>query len=250
MFALRELIPIFLSPLVLFGAMVALGSLLRRRGLSALGLVLLWLTSLPVVSDQVWRTLEGDQRIHSPESLPAASAVVVLSGMARLSESDQGPVFEWEQASDRFWAGVTLLDAGKAPVLVFTGGRQPWSPSPRTEGQWLAEQAIRLGVTQDRIRVTDEVRNTSQEAAAVETLIIERDILLVTSAFHMPRAQKIFTDAGFRVTPVPVDFQHELDPLRWSHLLPSAEALRKTSAAAREWIGRVYYGAFFSKNLD
>jgi len=242
MFVLRELIPLLLSPLVFFGALIALGLVLRRRRLSALGLAMLWLTSLPVVSDQIWRSLEGSQQIQRPESLASASAVVVLSGMARLSESDQGPVFEWEQASDRFWAGVKLLETGKAPVLVFTGGRQPWSPSPQTEGQWLAEQATRLGIAPGRIRVSEEVRNTSQEAAAVRKLIIERDILLVTSAFHMPRAQKIFTDAGFQVTPVPVDFQHELDDLRWSHFLPSAEALRKTSAAWREWIGRVYYG--------
>ncbi len=241
MFFLAEFIPIVFSPLVFLGALIALSLLLKKRWLGVVALLALWALSTPFVANKIWQSLETNQRLARAQTYSPASAIVVLSGMARLSESSQGLVFEWEQASDRFWAGVDLFQAGKAPLLVFTGGRQPWSASKQTEGQWLAQQALRFGIAQDRIKVSAEVRNTAQEAQAVAALISQRDILLVTSAFHMPRAQKIFQDAGFRVTPVPVDFQQEVDPQRWSDFFPRARELRKSSDAIREWIGRLYY---------
>jgi uncharacterized SAM-binding protein YcdF (DUF218 family) len=161
--------------------------------------------------------------------------------MTSLAAAEGGYAWQWEEGADRFWAGVNLFQAGKAPHLVFTGGRQPWSPVKETEGQWLALQAKRIGVPADRILVSGEARNTAQEAKAVAALISKRNILLVTSAFHMPRAKKIFQDAGFQVAPFAVDFRVRPNPTRWSDFLPSAQALRKSSEAIREWIGRWYY---------
>jgi uncharacterized SAM-binding protein YcdF (DUF218 family) len=58
----------------------------------------------------------------------------------------------------------------------------------------------------------------------------------------MPRAKKIFEDAGFKVNAFPVDTRLRADPIRWSDFLPSAQALRRNSEAIREWIGRAFYG--------
>lgn len=164
MFFLAEFIPIVFSPLVFLGALIALSLLLKKRWLGVVALLALWALSTPFVANKIWQSLETNQRLARAQTYSPASAIVVLSGMARLSESSQGLVFEWEQASDRFWAGVDLFQAGKAPLLVFTGGRQPWSASKQTEGQWLAQQALRFGIAQDRIKVSAEVRNTAQEA--------------------------------------------------------------------------------------
>ena len=66
-------------------------------------------------------------------------------------------------------------------------------------------------------------------------------VLLVTSAFHMPRAQAQFARAGFEVMPYPVDFRTEAGRrpslLDW---LPQASALEDSSLALREWIGRAW----------
>ena len=66
-------------------------------------------------------------------------------------------------------------------------------------------------------------------------------ILLVTSAFHMPRAQKVFEAAGIRVLPFPVDFLSNADTLTFMSFIPSADALSQTSFFVREMIGRTYY---------
>jgi uncharacterized SAM-binding protein YcdF (DUF218 family) len=242
MFFLAEFIPILLSPLVFLGALIAFSLLFKKRLIGLLALGALWVLSLNVVSGQITQALEGDYRLASLQSAPSASAIVVLGGMTSLVQSQDGFVREWEEGADRFWAGVELFKAGKAPQLVFTGGRQPWSPVKETEGDWLALQAKRIGLPADRILVTGEARNTAQEAKAVAALLKTQDILLVTSAFHMPRAKKIFEDAGFKVNAFAVDTRLRADPIRWSDFLPSAQALRRSSEAIREWIGRAFYG--------
>jgi uncharacterized SAM-binding protein YcdF (DUF218 family) len=242
MFFLAEFIPILLSPLVFLGALIAFSLLFKKRIIGLVALAALWVLSLGVVSQPITRALEGDYRLASVQSAPTASAIVVLGGMTSLVESQDGFVREWEEGADRFWAGVELFKAGKAPQLIFTGGRMPWSPVKETEGEWLAIQATRIGIPADRIQVSGEARNTAQEAKAVAALLKTRDILLVTSSFHMPRAKKIFEDAGFKVNTFSVDTRLRADPIRWSDFLPSAQALRRNSEAIREWIGRAFYG--------
>ena len=65
--------------------------------------------------------------------------------------------------------------------------------------------------------------------------------LLVTSAWHMPRAVGVFRQAGFPVTAYPVDFR---TGGRANVLRPFAtlsEGLRRLDVAAKEWAGLVGY---------
>ena len=101
---------------------------------------------------------------------------------------------------------------------------------------------------------TYPVFNTSQEAKAIKKLLYKKipekrkKIILVTSAFHMQRAKRIFEREGILVQPFPVDFKSYKNPnisisnpLNW---IPSASNLNKSSLAIREFIGRIVYRAF------
>ena len=74
-------------------------------------------------------------------------------------------------------------------------------------------------------------------------------VLLITSAFHMPRAQRLFQRQGLSVLPFPVDFQATgawaenllQNPL---NLAPTADGLQSSSRAIREAIGRTLYRAW------
>ena len=71
-------------------------------------------------------------------------------------------------------------------------------------------------------------------------------MLLVTSAFHMRRSQRLFERQGMQVLPLPVDFQARgrwagplwRDPMQW---LLSARALDDSSRALRELLGRLVH---------
>ena len=69
-------------------------------------------------------------------------------------------VSEWHDA-DRSYGGVELFQAGKAPLLVFTGGWAPWEPKARPEGDILIDYAKALGVPSGNMLTTGTVANTA-----------------------------------------------------------------------------------------
>ena len=242
MIYLHKILPHLASPLFLIIILVLWGSLFRSRraGLAAIGILIV--CSLPVFSDKLIFYLERDYSLSSTDSANSADAIVVLSGMVRTIKGANGLVYEWGEASDRIFAGIDLIQENKAPVLVLTGGKLPWSAG-KPEGEYLKAIAEKLGVPSDIILLTENVQNTDQEARAVAKLLNKDvpNIILVTSAFHMPRAQKVFEAAGIEVSPFPVDFLSGAGKVTIMTFIPSAGAFNQTSFFIREIIGRLYY---------
>ena len=118
----------------------------------------------------------------------------------------------------------------------------PWGESSRTEGAVLTDHAIQYGIPRDRVFVSDLVANTADEATAVKKMALGNKIILVTAAFHMPRAQMLFEQEGLWVVPYPVDFKSHI-PISRTILdyLPSAQGLAKTELSLWELMGRLYY---------
>jgi uncharacterized SAM-binding protein YcdF (DUF218 family) len=238
---LNKLLPLFLSPLFMLTALAMFAIWARRRRLAILALALLWLLSLPVVADSFWRVIEQQALRPAVSAAPQAQAIVVLGGMTWDIRGEEGFETEWNENADRFWAGLELLKAGKAPRLFLMAGKLPWEKSQRTEGQWLREKAIEFGVPAQKIWLSPEVQNTQQEAQAVAKELPGGTILLVTSAFHMPRARALFEAQGLKVLPFPVDFRVVENDTTVLDFLPSAGALETTTSAMRELLGRAYY---------
>jgi uncharacterized SAM-binding protein YcdF (DUF218 family) len=65
-------------------------------------------------------------------------------------------------------------------------------------------------------------------------------VLLVTDAWHMPRAAPEFVRNGFDVVPAPAGFLGAR-PFSGYQLAPSIESLRLTHIALREWLGMLVY---------
>lgn len=199
--------------------------------------------SNPLIANYFFSTLEQPLQPQTYESAAQADAIVVLSGGLLATETPDGIITEWEDP-DRFFAGVGLMQAKKAPLLIFTGGKLPWTPDVIPEGHILKQTAISLGIKPETIKVTQDVNNTFQEAQAVAQML-EKDssILLVTSAFHMQRAKLIFEKNNFNVVSFAVDFksQSHIKKTTIMDFLPSSKALNQISVAVREYIGRLYY---------
>jgi len=241
MIYLHKILPALASPLGLCLLLVIVGLLLNARRWVLRGTLILMVCALPATSNVLWRQLERGHALQDPGDAPTAEAIVVLSGMLRAVPSGDGFAYEWSEAADRYFAGVDLALAMKAPKLIFTRGAQPWSAGA-PEGEVLFERARRDLVPEGMLALTPPVENTAQEAQAVaEMLENGRKIILVTSAFHMPRAQALFQDAGLDVTPWPVDFRASANKVTPMDFIPSAGGLSGTSAALREFLGRAYY---------
>ena len=255
LYLLSKLLPLALLPLGLSLILLLVGLIGRWRWPVISAVVLLWVCSLGLVSQTLWRWLEVPWQRSTAAAAASAKAIVVLSG-GRHPAPGAARVSEWYDP-DRFLAGLDLYRAGKAPRLLFTGGASPFRPSQPPEGQQYIAKAQHLGIPEGVMASTARVVNTAEEAVAIRRLLDPSKtalapstrILLVTSAFHMRRAQRLFERQGFDVEPFPVDFQARgawagplwRDPTQW---FPSAAALDGSSRALRELLGRLIYRAW------
>ena len=242
MIYLHKILPLIFSPLIIIILLIIFGLITGSKKISLIGVFILIVCSLPVVSDKLVAYLESDYQLSKPSNITSTDAIVVLSGMLKTINSKEGLDYEFGEASDRIFAGINLFKEKKAPKLILTRGKLPWSVGI-PEGEYLKDFAIKNGISENNILLTGNVENTDQEAKAVKKLLSEDKpkIMLVTSAFHMPRAQIVFEAAGINVVPFPVDFQKGLSKITFMSFMPSAGALGETSFFVREMIGRVYY---------
>jgi uncharacterized SAM-binding protein YcdF (DUF218 family) len=257
-FLLTKLLPELLYPLGLGLALALAGLLGRRRrwgpGLSAAGLGVIWLFALPPTSRQLIRGLEERGAALMPAVMPQADAVVVLGGGLRPPLPPRAGV-EVAEGGDRLLTGLRLLRQGKAAVLVTSGGAVSFradDPAP-PEALWARDLAVELGVPGERILLNTRSGTTAEEAQDIGELgrrLGWRRVLLVTSAYHLPRALESFQRrSGLEVIPVATDF---LQPGRGQQgrptaaslvmdLLPSAKALDLSTVAIKEHLGSITY---------
>ncbi len=205
----------------------------------------LYIISTPIFSNNFFKLLEGNEFRKPISTIDSADAIVVLSGMLEINEVGDSTYVEWGDP-DRFFGGIALFKAGKAQKLIFTGGKMPWDKTKKTEGEVLKEYAISNGIASEKILVTKDVENTADESVAVKELISpSKRIILVTSAYHMYRAKKLFEREGFIVIPYKVDYKvSRNNELVVMDFLPDAGCLEQTEVGVREFFGRIFYLLF------
>ena len=241
MIYLHKILPLIFSPLMLVIGLIVLGIIFNLRKFSLVGIIVLILSSLPIISNKFIAYLEKDYQPIEIADVENVDAIVVLSGMIRVIGDEENLKYEFTDSVDRFFAGLDLFNNNKSPILILTRGKMPWSLGI-AEGEYLKELAIKYGVSEENIILTDEVQNTDQEAKAIKKILTENaKIILVTSAFHMPRAEKVFKAANINPIPFPVDFQNSKSKTTMMDFIPSAGSLFDTSHFVREMIGRLYY---------
>jgi uncharacterized SAM-binding protein YcdF (DUF218 family) len=243
MIYLNKLLPYLIYPITIIIGFLIWSLVSKRRLPVFLALIVLIITSSPIVSHQMVSYIDGEERKKSIAEMNMADSIVVLSGMIEPIMTKQGIAYEWVDP-DRFFAGIELIKAGKANTIIFTGGILPWQENIQPEGQVLAKFAESYGVLASQIIITKDVENTRDEAQAVREILTQNNlnkIILVTSAFHMPRASNLFRKEGIEVQTYPVDFKAGISSITPMDFFPSADAFYMFQFALRELIGRVYY---------
>tara|TARA_B100000700_G_scaffold11093_1_gene11294 strand:+ start:1071 stop:1877 length:807 start_codon:yes stop_codon:yes gene_type:complete len=243
---LSKLLPLLILPLgvVLCFLILSLKNPTKKHIFMVISF--LWIFSIGLVADLLWKIVEYPWQRIEESNAPTADAIVVLSSGGIFLAPGKSNVVEWGDP-DRYFAGISLYQKKKAPRIFFTGGTTPYVQDSMDEGTLYKEHAISLGIPLDAIFVTNKVINTAQEAIEIKRNFNQKNssskILLVTSAFHMQRAKKLFERQGFVVYPFPVDFKTSKislskSPYQW---IPNSYSLNRTSKALRELIGRTIY---------
>jgi uncharacterized SAM-binding protein YcdF (DUF218 family) len=155
-------------------------------------------------------------------SAPGVSATGLLfnSGLARLVEA------------------VRVTRNLPHATLIVSG---PGLPGMRSHASVLAAAAVSLGIDPSRIVIVDTARDTEEESRAIARLVGAQQLALVTSAWHMPRAARLFRHAGVHFVPCPTDFiSHAVDGSIWANLTFDSESLQRSTQAVHEFVGQFW----------
>ena len=204
-----------------FGILIGAGSLALALGMS-----------LPIVADNLSRTLEGVP--ITKEELQRAEAIVVLGCGVYYGAPEYGGDTVSRYSLERLRYAAKLARESKLPVLV-TGGRVYGG---RPEGE-LMKRALESEFAVPVRWVESQSRDTAENAMLSAVTLKQEGIArsaLVTHAWHMPRAVVEFTKQGLLVSPAPTGFAAQGATL-FESLLPSAGAFERSANAIREWVG-------------
>lgn len=150
------------------------------------------------------------------------------------------------EAAERIFVVPELARRFANARIVFTGGTSSVFHKEATEAEMARLIFEQLGVKLDRVTFEDQSRNTAENAAFTAAMLKPKPgerWLLVTSAYHMPRAMGAFRAAGFTVEAYPVDWRTRgLDDLT-RPLATAADGLHRVDTAVKEWLGLLSYWA-------
>ena len=174
----------------------------------------------------------------------APDGIIVLGGPidTDVSVARNTPVIR--NAADRIVAGVALARKYPNARVIFSGGSPNLISNDAREADYAAMIFDSLGIDPSRLIIERRSRNTLENAEFSKALVDPKPgerWLLVTSAFHMPRAVGLFRKVGFPVEPYPVDWRTGDMSSLASFTTLAPEGLLKTDFAVREWIGLIAY---------
>lgn len=247
-FILSKTLGILLNPLIILLVLLLLSLWLKKPLLKRLFLGMFIfcfiLFSNSVITNEVmrWWEVAGTPFLELEEKYDAA---VVLSGV---TASKQAPFdrVHLHKGADRIMHAVHLYKLGKVGKIVLSGGSGLLKADSISEAERMKRVMLLSGIPQGDIVLEEQSRNT-HENAAYSRLVLDQHFpqgkyLLVTSAFHMPRATACFQKAGIPVQAFATDFySKERDYSVDEFIIPNADAMSSWGRLIREWFGLLTY---------
>ena len=192
----------------------------------------------PLASEALRGWIEDQAGPRTIAAVPRAPAIVVLGGGVQGAAPPRRPDPDLRLAADRVWHAARLYHAGKARRIVLSGGNGTVEMSEALAMRQFLEA---LGVPRSAMLLEEGSSTTRENAAHVAAWLRGdgiREIILVTSALHMPRARAVFEAEGLKVHPAPTDFEVIDMPLGIDRVLPDTRALDGSYRAFKEVVAR------------
>jgi uncharacterized SAM-binding protein YcdF (DUF218 family) len=205
----------------------------------AAALACAWLPATPWAEYWLVRGLESRHPTRPAADYPVADAIVVLGGTVGRKTGWAAEAEEVHGA--RAQLAARLFRAGRAPTIVATGSAYVATDGARrSEALDLRDVLVGMGVPPAAVLLDDTAANTAGNAVGAARLLprgADTSILLVTSAWHMPRALAAFRRAGFAPHPAPAGVWAAEPPGLWSGMLPAPIHAARVAAALKEYVG-------------
>lgn len=213
------------------------------RGILVASAIALFFTGALPLGGMMLAELERRFEPLDPPGEAELGGVIVLGGGVDAEMSHRRGLLELNAAGDRILAMLELLERYPSLPVVYSGGSGEWRRVLGGDADALKFSAyIGPRIAQGVILETDS-RNTRENAVNTAALISSlgggKPWILVTSAWHMPRAVGAYRALEVKVIPAPVDYRGGR-PLR-DGLLRWVRNFSELSLASKEWAGLFVY---------
>lgn len=253
MLFLTKSIALLLLPPAGLILLAAVGLLfLKYRGgkeLVIISLSLLWMLSTEPVRDALISPLESHYSAlkinhQTQQQLVKDNIAIVLLG-AGIYEN--APEFSRRNALSGHALMRTVYAAEiakKTEFDVYTTGGAGLSDNKEAEGKVMQRWLIKFGVAPSKVFREDSAKTTWENATHIQQLLQDKGIskiILVTTAWHMPRAVHVFKSQGLSIIPAPCAYVAKKGAYNLLSFLPQAHVLADSSDALHEYMGILWY---------
>ncbi|WP_461449853.1 YdcF family protein [Mucilaginibacter sp.] len=210
----------------------------RKQRLLIVAAVLLYVFSVPLFLNLFGHAWSVKTCVLNKNQI--YSCAIILGGFSSVDK--YGNSF-FNEASDRFIEAVKLYNTGIVKQVLVSGGNGSLIQGYFKEATWVKTQLLIFKLPDTSILIENQSRNTIENAVFSKLLLqksgVKPPYLLVTSDFHMRRAQIIFEKKGIPVIPYPCDFKISQNHFTWSDLVPDGDALGNWNIYLKEIVGYV-----------
>jgi len=214
------------------------------RGLVVVILLVFWGLSTEPVRDALTKPLEFKYpALQLNNTVFKDSAIVLLGGGIYANAPEYGGSDELR----RYAMMRTLYAAHMAKqtgLNVYTTGGKPLAQGDDAEGDVMRRWLIRLGVAEDKVFAESHANNTWQNAIYIKSILAKKgikNIILVTSAWHMPRSAWCFESQGFNVIAAPTDYLTSQQDYDMRSFIPRWTVFSDSGQALHEYLGLFWY---------
>lgn len=238
--------PVSMIALLMLAALLLLWLQRRKLAATALGLatLLLGLFAFTSFAYLLLNPLEG--RFVRPPEPAHIDGIVVLGGGMDDETTTARSSWELNRSGDRFVETLRLALRHPEARILIAGGGPVLVADKETEAEAGARFFRDFGIAPERLLLEDKSRNTEENAVNAKAIGQPKPgetWLLVTSAFHMPRAVGLFRRAGFEAIPWPADYLAAGNEGFGLKVGEASENLAISNIALREWLGLAGYYA-------
>lgn len=154
-----------------------------------------------------------------------------------------------QESLTRLVEGIRVFNYLDDGVLITSAANEK---ELKSQAEISKDAALSLGIDGTRIHTLDTPTTTLEEALAFKAAFgIDKRIIIVTSAVHMPRAIEIFKDQGLNTIAAPSGYLYKIDETRFSDFtLPSLKSLELMNIYHVSQLKHVYYRMFKKGRKD
>jgi uncharacterized SAM-binding protein YcdF (DUF218 family) len=245
MFVFLKILLYFFRPLTWIIVLFIIGFIakrprLKKRCFTAAFILLLFFSNPFIIQSLVAAHEEQPGQLKHP-----VETAILLGGFVGYNKKDDRGYFN--ASSDRFIQTALLYKTGQVKNIIVTAGNGYLTKHGFVEAVFAKEHLMKLGVPAEHIIAEGRSRNTEENALftkkIIDSLKMPPGFVLVTSAFHMPRAKLAFKNAGIDAAPYACDLISKQVGNNFfeDYMLPSSTALRNWDLYIKEMVGIAVY---------